>query len=195
MRRIPLYSQFSMLQRYHQEFLCIPNSPHSSQNAENSLHCSPCYYMKNNAENSLCYGWDAENWKCWKILHVIAGTWRFENAEIFSTLSPCYDWNADIMRRFIRIPVQILPSTFSPHFFPYKNAEISPRSCPNTPIRIFSARKIPRSGVREASDCEYSFTSWKKKELWSGEKAGNFVLVKACKDDWRHQLSFLVTNK
>ena len=48
--------------------------------------------------------------------------------------SPRYGWNADIMRRFLHIPVQILPSAFSPHFFsPYKNAEISPRSCPNTP--------------------------------------------------------------
>ena len=94
--------------------------------------------------------------------------------------SPRYGWNADIMRRFLRIPVRILPSAFSPHFlriffhirtrrflrvpvrilpsafsphffphfFPYKNAEISPRSCPNTPIRIFSARKMRRSGVR-----------------------------------------------
>ena len=53
--------------------------------------------------------------------------------------SPRYGWNADIMQRFLRIPVRILPSAFSPHFFPYKNAEISPRSCPNTPIRIFSA--------------------------------------------------------
>ena len=57
--------------------------------------------------------------------------------------SPRYGWNADIMRRFLRIPVRILPSAFSPHFlrifFPYKNAEISPRSCPNTAIRIFSA--------------------------------------------------------
>ena len=137
--------------------------------------------MKNNAENSLCYGWDAENWKCWKILRVIAGTRRFENAEIFSTLSPCYDWNADIMRRFIRIPVQILPSTFSPHFFPYKNAEISPRSCPNTPIRIFSARKIRRSGVREASDCEYSFTSWKKRSSGRGKRQGILSWLKHVK--------------
>ena len=53
--------------------------------------------------------------------------------------SPRYGWNADKMRRFLRIPVRILPSAFPPHFFPYKNAEISPRSCPNTPIRIFSA--------------------------------------------------------
>ena len=35
-------------------------------------------------------------------------------------------------------PIRIF-SAFPPHFFPYKNAEISPRSCPNTPIRIFSA--------------------------------------------------------
>ena len=87
-----------------------------------------------------------------------------------------YGWNTDIMRRFLRIPVRILPSAFSPHsfpyqnaeisprscpntairifsafpphFFPYKNAEISSRSCPNTPICIFSARKMQRSGVR-----------------------------------------------
>ena len=44
-------------------------------------------------------------------------------------------------------PIRIF-SAFPPHFFPYKNAEISSRSCPNTPIRIFSARKIQRSGVR-----------------------------------------------
>ena len=97
--------------------------------------------------------------------------------------SPRYGWNAEIMRRFLRIPVRILPSAFSPHFLriffhigtrrntrrflrvpvrilpsafsthflriflPYKNAEISPRSCPNTPIRIFSARRMRRSGV------------------------------------------------
>ena len=81
--------------------------------------------------------------------------------------SPRYGWNADIMRRFLRIPVRILPSAFSPHFlsifshirmrrflsvpvrifpsafpphffphfFPYKNAEITLRSCLNTPLR------------------------------------------------------------
>ena len=118
------------------------------------------------------------------VLHVMAGMRRIGNAEIFSALSPRYGWNAEIMRRFLRIPVRILPSAFSPHFLriffhigtrrntrrflrvpvrilpsafsphffphflPYKNAEISPRSCPNTPIRIFSARKMRRSGVR-----------------------------------------------
>ena len=30
--------------------------------------------------------------------------------------SPRYGWNTDIMRRFLCIPVQILPSAFSPHF-------------------------------------------------------------------------------
>ena len=35
-------------------------------------------------------------------------------------------------------PIRIF-SAFPPHFFPYQNAEISPRCCPNTPIRIFSA--------------------------------------------------------
>ena len=30
--------------------------------------------------------------------------------------SPHYGWNADIMRRFLRIPVRILPSAFSSHF-------------------------------------------------------------------------------
>ena len=73
------------------------------------------------------------------ILRIMAWMRRIGNAEIFSALSPRYGWNADIMRRFLRIPVRILPSAFSPHFFPYKNAEISPRSCPNTPIRISSA--------------------------------------------------------
>ena len=73
------------------------------------------------------------------ILRIMAGMRRIGNAEIFSALSLCYGWNADIMRRFLHIPVRILPSAFSQHFFPYKNAEISPRSCPNTPIRIFSA--------------------------------------------------------
>ena len=73
------------------------------------------------------------------ILRIMAWMRRIGNAEIFSALSPRYGWNADIMRRFLRIPVRILPSAFSPHFFPYKNTEISPRSCPHTPIRIFSA--------------------------------------------------------
>ena len=54
------------------------------------------------------------------ILHVILRimVWmrRIGNAEIFSALSPRYGWNADIMRRFLRIPVRILPSAFSPHF-------------------------------------------------------------------------------
>ena len=81
--------------------------------------------------------------------------------------SPRYGWNADIMWKFLRIPVRILPSAFSPHFFPYKNAEISPRSCPNTPIRIFSARKMRRSGVREwklAPSCtKYTIDNMKKK--------------------------------
>ena len=35
-------------------------------------------------------------------------------------------------------PIRIF-SAFPPHFFPYNNAEISPRSCPNTPICIFAA--------------------------------------------------------
>ena len=77
------------------------------------------------------------------VLRVMAGMRRIGNAEIFSALSPRYGWNAEIMRRFLRIPVRILPSAFSPHFFPYRNAEkyaeISPRSCPNTPLRISSA--------------------------------------------------------
>ena len=89
--------------------------------------------------NSLPSCRNAENTSAFPILHIPARMWRIGNAEMFSALSPCYDWNADIMRRFLRIPVRILPSAFSPHFFPYKNAEISPRSCPNTPIRIFSA--------------------------------------------------------
>ena len=79
----------------------------------------------------------------------MAGMRRIGNAEIFSAFSLCYAWNAGIMRIFLRIPVRILQSAFSPHFFPYKNAEISPRSCPNTSSRIFSARKMRRSGVRD----------------------------------------------
>ena len=73
-----------------------------------------------------------------RILRIMAGMRRIGNAEMFYALSTCYDWNADIMQRFLRIPVRILPSAFSPHFFPHKNAEISPHSCPNTPIRISS---------------------------------------------------------
>ena len=83
------------------------------------------------------------------ILRIMAGMRRIGNAEIFAAFSLCYAWNADIMRRFLRIPARILQSAFPLHFFPYKNAEISLRSCPNTPIRIFSARKMRRSGVRD----------------------------------------------
>ena len=105
-------------------------------------------------------------WVCWfhlvypsVRLHIIimAGMRRIGNAEIFSVH---YGWNADIMQRFLcipvwilpsafsphliffhirtprflRVPLRILPSAFPPHFFPYKNAEISLRSCPNTPL-------------------------------------------------------------
>ena len=47
------------------------------------------------------------------ILRIMAGMRRIGNADIFSAFSPSYGWNADIMRRFLRIPVQILPSAFS----------------------------------------------------------------------------------
>ena len=83
--------------------------------------------------------------------------------------SPRYGWNAEIMRRFLRIPVRILPSAFSPHFFPYRNAEkyaeISPRSCPNTPIRIFSAFfAIQECGDFSAFLSEYSHPHFLRKE-------------------------------
>ena len=55
-------------------------------------------------------GSDAENLECGEILRVKAGTWRIGNVEIFSML-----WlNADMIQRFLGIPVRILPSAFSP---------------------------------------------------------------------------------
>ena len=69
----------------------------SSQNVENSPHYSPWRIMR-------------------RILCIMAGMRRIGNAEMFSALSPCYGWNADIMQRFLCIPVRILPSAFSPHF-------------------------------------------------------------------------------
>ena len=141
----------------------------SSQNVENSPHYSPWRIMR-------------------RILCIMAGMRRIGNAEMFSALSPCYGWNADIMQRFLCIPVRILPSAFSPHFFhirmrrffrvpvwilpstfpphfflhsfPYKNAEFSPRSCPNTPICIFSVRKMRRSGVRALNTVVILTTIW-----------------------------------
>ena len=116
-------------------------------------------------------------WLCWFhlvcpsvrlriILHVflriMAGMRRIGNVEIFSTLWLKCGYNAEISPyscpntpicifsafpqhffhirtwRFLRVPVQILPSAFPLHFFPiffpYKNAEISLHSCPKTPV-------------------------------------------------------------
>ena len=77
------------------------------------------------------------------------------------------------MRRFLRIPVRILPSAFPPHFFPYRNAEkyaeISPRSCLNTPIRIFSAFFSAFFAIQECGDfsaflSKYSHPHFLRKE-------------------------------
>ena len=73
------------------------------------------------------------------ILRIMAGMRRIGNAEIFSTLWLKCGYNAEISPySCANTPIRIF-SAFPPHSFPYKNAEISPRSCPNTPIRIFSA--------------------------------------------------------
>ena len=68
------------------------------------------------------------------ILHVIlrfmAGMRRIGNAEIFSALWLKCRYNAEISPYSCpNTPIRI----FSAFFSPYKNAEISPRSCPNTP--------------------------------------------------------------
>ena len=64
---------------------------------------------------------------------------RIGNAEIFSALWLKCGYNTEISPYSCpNTPIRIF-SAFPLHFFPYKNAEISPRSCPNTPIRIFSA--------------------------------------------------------
>ena len=125
-----------------------------------SPHYSPCY--------SPHYGWDAENWECGNILRVISALWLKcgYNAEIspyscpntpiciFSAFPPHFfsilesgDFSA-FLSEYSHPHFLCISSAFFPHLFPYKNAEISPRSCPNTPIRIFSARKMRRSGVR-----------------------------------------------
>ena len=71
--------------------------------------------------------------------------WGAENWEcgdvlrVISVLWLKRGYNAEISPHSCpNTPIRIF-SAFPPHFFPYKNAEISPRSCPNTPIRIFSA--------------------------------------------------------
>ena len=82
------------------------------------------------------------------IIRIMAGMRRIGNAEIFSALWLKCGYNAEISPYSCpNTPIRIF-SAFPPHSFPYKNVEISPRSCPNTPIRIFSARKMQRSGVR-----------------------------------------------
>ena len=86
------------------------------------------FCMENNVENSPHYGWDAENWECWDVPHVISVLWLKcgYNADISSHSCP----NTPIcifsafpphffhirMRRFLHAPVRILPSAFSPHF-------------------------------------------------------------------------------
>ena len=73
------------------------------------------------------------------ILRIMAWMRRIGNAEIFSALWLKCGHNAELSPYSCpNTPIRIF-SAFPPHFFPYKNAEISPRSCPNTPIRIFSA--------------------------------------------------------
>ena len=69
-----------------------------------------------------------------------AENWECGNIlRVISTLWLKCGYNAEISPYSCpNTPIRIF-SAFSPHFFPYKNAEISPRSCPNTPIRIFSA--------------------------------------------------------
>ena len=88
------------------------------------------------------------------ILRIMAGMRRIGNAEILSALSPRYGWNADIMRRFLRIPVQILPSAFSPHFLRIF-FHIRMRRFLRVPVRILPSAFSPqgkcrmqRSGVR-----------------------------------------------
>ena len=84
------------------------------------------------------------------ILHVVlrfmAGMRRIGNAEIFSALSPRYGWNAEIMRRFLRIPVRILPSAFSPHFlriFFHIGTRRNTRRFLRVPVRILPSAFSP----------------------------------------------------
>ena len=79
---------------------------------------------------SALYGWDAENWECGNILRVISVLWLKcgDNAEIspyscpntpiriFSAFPPHFfpHFFHIRMRRFLRVPVRILPSAFSP---------------------------------------------------------------------------------
>ena len=76
------------------------------------------------------------------ILRIMAGMRRIGNAEIFSALSPRYGWNADIMRRFLRIPVRILPSAFSPHFLRIL-FHIRMRRFLHVPVRILPSAFSP----------------------------------------------------
>ena len=69
-----------------------------------------------------------------------AENWECGNIlRVISALWLKCGYNADISPYSCpNTPIRIF-SAFPPHFFPYKNTEISPRSCPNTPVRISSA--------------------------------------------------------
>ena len=60
--------------------------------------------------------------------------------------SPRYGWNADIMRRFLRIPVRILPSAFSPHLlriFFHIGTRRNTRRFLRVPVRILPSAFSP----------------------------------------------------
>ena len=85
-------------------------------------------------------------------LRIMAGMRRIGNAEIFSALWLKCGYNAEISPYSCpNTPIRIF-SAFPQHFFPYKNAEISPRSSANTPIRISSTFFSAFFSIKECGD-------------------------------------------
>ena len=135
-----------------------------------SPHYSPCY--------SPHYGLDAENWECGNILRVISALWLKcgYNAEIssyscpntpiriFSTFPPHFFHIRT--RRFLRVPVRILPSAFSPHFlriFSRIFSHIRMRRFLRVPLRILPSAFSPQG---KCGDLGYGLTAVIEVRAW-----------------------------
>ena len=109
--------------------------------------------------------------------------------------SPRYGWNADIMQRFLRIPVRILPSAFSPHFlriffhirtrrFLRVPVRILPSAFSPHFLRIFSAYfAIQECGDFSAFLSEYSHPHFLRKEnaeIWGTGRSWETVFREIC---------------
>ena len=118
-----------------------------------SPHYSPCY--------SPHYGLDAENWECGNILRVISALWL--KCGDFSVFLSEYSHPHFLRiffhirtRRFLRVPVRILPSAFSPHFLRIFS-HIRMRRFLRVPVRILSSTFSPQG---KCGDLGYGCLSW-----------------------------------